>query len=143
MKRSRRIRTKVFGLIRDEKRIFVSEGYDNVKQDKYYRALGGSIEFGETSRAALEREFQEEIQAKLTNIRYMGCLESIYTLEGKQGHEIIQVYECDFVNSKFYQLDELIFFELDNSPQKALWIDIASVKSGKLRLVPEQFCDYL
>lgn len=70
-------------------------------------------------------------------------MENIYTLEGKQGHEIIQVYECDFVNSKFYQLDELTFFELDNSQQKALWIDIASVKSGKLRLVAEQFCDYL
>ena len=59
MKRSRQIETKVFGLIRDEKRLLVFEGYDTVKQDKYYRALGGSIEFGETSRAALEREFQE------------------------------------------------------------------------------------
>jgi len=64
MNKSQQIRVKVFGLIQDEKRLFVCEGYDSIKQQKYYRALGGSIEFCETSRAALEREFQEEIQAE-------------------------------------------------------------------------------
>jgi 8-oxo-dGTP pyrophosphatase MutT (NUDIX family) len=68
MKQSGKIRVKVFGLIRDKERLFVSEDYDSVKQEKYYRALGSSIEFGETSQAALEREFQEEIQAELTKI---------------------------------------------------------------------------
>ncbi|MDM9380852.1 NUDIX domain-containing protein [Chlorogloeopsis sp. ULAP01] len=144
MKKTIKIRVKVFGLIRDENRIFVSEDYDSVKQQKYYRALGGSIEFGETSCAALEREFQEEIQAELKNIRYRGCLENLFTLEGKPGHEIVQVYECEFINPKFYQLQELVFVEpTHNSQHKALWIDIARVKSGELRLGPEDFCDYL
>jgi NADH pyrophosphatase NudC (nudix superfamily) len=68
MKQQSKIRVKVFGLIRDKERLFVSEDYDTVKQEKYYRALGGSIEFVETSHAALQREFQEEIQAELTKI---------------------------------------------------------------------------
>ncbi|PMB48238.1 NUDIX hydrolase [Fischerella thermalis CCMEE 5201] len=144
MNKPQQIRVKVFGLIQDEKRLFVCEGYDFIKQQKYYRALGGSIEFGETSRAALEREFQEEIQAELTNIRYRGCLENIYIFEGKPGHEIVQVYECDFVDQKFYQLQELIFNELTYiHPQKALWVDISRCKSGELRLVPEQFLEFL
>ncbi|WP_414552305.1 NUDIX hydrolase [Anabaena sp. CCY 0017] len=138
-----KIRVLALGLIRDGERIFVSEGYDSLKQETYYRALGGGVDFGETSQAALKREFQEEIQADLTNINYVGCIESIFICNGKQGHEIIQLYECDFVDSKFYQLESLIFSESKNHQHKALWVDIADFKSGKLRLVPEDFFAYL
>ncbi|MDB9371802.1 NUDIX hydrolase [Nodularia sphaerocarpa] len=141
-----KIRVLALGLIRDDGRIFVSEGYDSLKKETYYRALGGGVDFGETSEAALKREFQEEIQADLTNINYVGCIESIFTFNGKQGHEIIQLYECDFVDSKFYQLESLIFSEFSeskNHQHKALWVDIADFKSGKLRLVPEAFFAYL
>lgn len=138
-----KIRLLALGLIRDGERIFVYEGYEPVKQETYYRALGGGVDFGETSQAALEREFQEEIQADLTNIHYVGCIESIFTFNGQQGHEIIQLYQCDFADSKFYQLESLIFSESKNHQHKALWVDIADFKSGKLRLVPEAFFAYL
>ncbi|QSJ16990.1 NUDIX hydrolase [Nostoc sp. UHCC 0702] len=137
------IRVLALGLIRDGDRIFVSEGYDSVKQDKFYRALGGGVDFGETSRDALKREFLEEIQAELTNIRYLGCIENLFTFNGRQGHEIIQLYQCDFAQPKFYQLESLIFSESATHHHKALWIDISQFKSGKLRLVPEVFFDYL
>ncbi len=137
------IRLLALGLIRDSDRIFVSEGYDPVKQETFYRALGGGVDFGETSRAALEREFQEEIQADLTNIRYLGCIENLFTFDGRQGHEIIQLYQCDFADSKFYQLESLIFSESATHKHKALWIDIARFKSGEFRLVPEVFFEYL
>ena len=53
------IRVIVLGLIQDGDRLFVSEGYDPVKQQTFYRALGGGVDFGETSHAALQREFHE------------------------------------------------------------------------------------
>ncbi|BAZ26034.1 NUDIX hydrolase [Kalymmatonema gypsitolerans NIES-4073] len=143
------IRVLALGLIRDGKyakrtlreRIFVSEGYDPVKQQTFYRAMGGGVDFGETSLEALKREFQEEIQAELTNIRYLGCLENIFTFNGQSGHEIIQLFESDFVDPKFYQLDKLDFSEGERQ-KTALWVDINRFKSGELRLVPEQFLDY-
>ncbi len=138
-----KIRVLALVLIRDGERIFVSEGYDSLKKQTYYRALGGGVDFGETSQAALKREFQEEIQADLTNINYLGCIESIFICNGKQGHEIIQLYECDFVDSKFYQIESLIFSESKKHQHKALWVDIADFKSGKLSLVPEGFFAYL
>jgi len=135
------IRVLALGLIQNGDRVFISEGYDPVKQQTFYRAMGGGVEFGETSREALQREFQEEIQAELTNIKYLGCMENLFTFNGKPGHEILFVYQCDFVNPKFYQLEQLFFNEKERK-KRALWVEIDRLKSRELRLVPEQFLDY-
>ncbi|BAZ06287.1 NUDIX hydrolase [Calothrix sp. NIES-3974] len=137
-----KIRAIALGIIRDGDRIFVSEGYDPSKSSYFYRALGGGIDFGETSFAALQREFQEEIQAELKNIRYLGCLENIFTYNGKPGHEIIQLYMCDFVDPKFYQSERFEFWEGERK-KTAVWVDINRCKSGELRLVPESVLQYL
>lgn len=142
MHREGEIRVLALGIIRDKERIFISQGYDPVKQQTFYRAMGGGVDFGETSFAALQREFQEEIQADLTNIRYLGCLENLFTFNGKQGHEILQVYQCDFVDPKFYQLESLVFAE-GKRQKTALWVDIARFRSGELLLVPEQFLEFM
>jgi len=142
MHKSGEIRVLALGLIRDCDRIFISEGYDPTKHQTFYRVMGGGVDFGETSLAALKREFQEEFQAELTNIRYLGCLENIFTFNGQPGHEIIQLYECDFVDPQFYQLEKLVFAEGERQ-KTALWVDINRFKSGELKLVPEQFFEYL
>ena len=142
MYRQGEIRVLALGVILQGDRIFISEGYDPVKHQTFYRAMGGGVDFGETSLAALKREFQEEIQAELTNIRYLGCLENIFTYNGQPGHEIIQLYKCDFVDQKLYQLEKLVFSEGERQ-KTALWVDISRFKSGELKLVPEQFFEYL
>lgn len=136
------IRVLALGMIIDGDRIFISEGYDPVKQQTFYRAMGGGVDFGETSRDALQREFQEEIQAELTNIRYLGCLENLFVFNGQPGHEIIQLYQCDFVEPKLYQLEQLVFAE-GKRQKTALWVEISRFTSGELKLVPEQFLEYL
>ena len=136
-----KIRVIVLGLIRSGDRIFVSECEDPVKQDTFYRALGGGIEFGEHSIDALQREFQEEIQAELTNIKYLACLENFFIFNGQPGHELIQLYQCEFVDPKFYGLESLAFADGD-WVFTALWMPIERFRSGELRLVPEQFIDY-
>ena len=137
----KKIRILALGLIQHEHRLFLSEGYDAVKQQTFYRALGGGVDFGETSLDALHREFQEEIQAELTNVRYLACLENIFTFNGQLGHELIQLYACDFVDPKFYQQNEMMFSEGERQ-KKALWVEIERLASGELRLVPEGFLKY-
>lgn len=141
MSQSSQIRVLALGLIRQGDRTLLSEGYDPVKQQRFYRALGGGVDFGETSYDALKREFHEELQAELTNIKYLGCLESLFVCKGKAGHEIIQLYQCDFADPKFYQLDQLEFTEGDRQ-KKALWLDIKQCKSEEVRVVPEKFLEY-
>ena len=136
------IRVLALGIIKKGDRTFISEGYDPIKQQTFYRAMGGGVDFGETSFEALKREFQEEIQAELTNIHYLGCIENLFTFNGKQGHEILQVYQCDFVDPKFYELENLVFAEGERQ-KTALWVEISRFKSGELKLVPEQFFEYL
>ncbi|NQE32555.1 NUDIX hydrolase [Microcoleus asticus] len=136
-----KVRVIVLGLIRSGDRIFVSECEDPVKQDTFYRALGGGIEFGEHSIDALQREFQEEIKAELTNIKYLACLENLFIFNGQAGHELIQLYQCEFVDPKFYGLESLAFAD-GEWVFTALWMPIERFRSGELRLVPDKFIDY-
>ncbi|MEG4169632.1 MULTISPECIES: NUDIX hydrolase [unclassified Microcoleus] len=136
-----KIRVIVLGLIRSGDRIFVSECEYPVTKDTFYRALGGGVEFGEHSIDALQREFQEEIQAELTNIKYLACLENFFVYNGQAGHELIQLYQCDFVDSKFYELDSLAFADGDGE-HTAFWMPVERFRSGELRLVPDKFLDY-
>lgn len=130
-----KIRVITLALIIDKEKILVSKGYDLSKNLVFYRALGGEVEFGETSQEALRREFREEIQAEITNINYLGCIENLFNFEDKPRHEIIQLYQCDFADSKIYQITP--------NTHRALWIDITRFKSGSLKLVPEAFFNYL
>lgn len=140
--RENQIRALVLGLIRDGDRILVAEGYDSVKQRFFYRCLGGGVDFGETSLDALKREFQEEIHAELCNTRYLGFSENLFVFEGKPGHEWIQIYQADLVDSKFYQLDEFIGTET-KTEFVVRWIECDRFRSNELHLVPEICLSYL
>ncbi len=137
-----RIRVKALGLIFDHDRVFVASSYEPIKQKTYYRALGGSIEFGESSLAALQREFQEEIQAELINIQYLACIENIFIYLNQPHHEMIQLYRADFADRKFYELDKMTFVDGDNPPAVAAWIPCDRFRSGELWLVPEACLNY-
>lgn len=141
MGKAGKIRVLALGLIQDGDRAFLGEGYDPTKQETFYRVLGGGVEFGETSREALQREFYEEIQAELTNIRYLDCIESIFTFNNEPRHEIIQLYRCDFADRQFYQRDRIPFNEGKRN-KVALWMDLNRLRAGEFRLVPEGFLKY-
>ena len=136
------IRTVSIALIRREDQILVAEGFDNKSQTHFYRALGGGVEFGETSWDGLVREFQEELSAEIVQIKYLGCLENIFECYGNPGHEVIFVYECKFADRSLYGSDEMTFVEGDTQ-KLAKWIAVSEFKSGDRRLVPEVFETYL
>ena len=141
MSKKNKIRVLALGLIRDSDRLFISQGYDSIKKETFYRVMGGGVDFGEYSRNALQREFKEEIGAELTNIKYLGCMENIFMFDGEEGHELIQLYKCDFADRKFYQIEELTFWEKERK-KTALWVSIDRFQSRELKIVPENFLEY-
>lgn len=143
MQTQNRIRVKALALIVSGDRLFVSGSYEPIKQKTFYRALGGSVEFGESSLEALQREFQEEVAAELTNIQYLGCIENRFTYLDQPQHEIIQLYRADFADPKFYQLDKVACVENNNQAFIAEWLERDRFISGELWLVPEDCLNYL
>lgn len=104
-----------------EGRILVCEGDDPVSGVRYCRPLGGGIEFGEPSQDAIAREIHEELGAKIVNQRLLGTLESIFTYLGEPRHEIIQVYDAEFVDRNLYGLPFLSGNESDDTSFEAHW----------------------
>ena len=131
------VRPVALCVIRRGDKLLVSEGYDTEKRDHYYRPLGGTIEFGESSKIATVREMAEELNTEVTNVRWLGVVENIFTVHGQLGHEIVMLYEADFADETLYERNQICAQEDDGSPFKAIWKSLGDFKEGRGRLVPE------
>lgn len=96
------IRPIAICVFRHDGRILAAEGYEPLTGRLFYRPLGGAIEFGESSAATIEREIAEELGAAVTDLRYLGTLENVFTYGGQTGHEIVMVYDGEFVDRTLY-----------------------------------------
>ena len=106
-------------------RILAAEHYEPVKRQRFYRPLGGSIEFGEYSAATIQRELQEELGAEVTDLCYLGALENVFTYNGQTGHEIALVYDGAFVDRSLYDRPSLDAVEDNGAPFRAVWLSLA------------------
>lgn len=139
-----RIRPIAVCLFLHENRILVSEGFDTVKRNYYYRPLGGGIEYGESSRDAVVREIREELGVEIENVRLLGVLENIFIYEGQQGHEIVFVFDAEFADKSLYKSGEIDGYEQEaNVNFKAKWYSLNEIKKDDGRLVPEQLSKLL
>jgi ADP-ribose pyrophosphatase YjhB (NUDIX family) len=135
-----RVRPIAICVCRDGDRILVTEF--NEKNRLYYRPLGGTIEFHEKGEAAVRREFHEEIQADLEEVRYLGALENIYTNGGLRGHEIVLVYDGRLADVRLYDKEELPGDEL-GEPFRAVWKRLDEFGPGKPPLYPNGLLELL
>lgn len=139
-----RIRPIAVCLFRNNNRILVHEGFDSVKQDYYYRPLGGGIEYGEASGDAVAREIREELGAEIENIRLLGVVENIFVYQGEQGHEIVFVFDAEFVDKSLYGLNEIDGYEQEADVRfKTKWYSFGETGNGDGRLVPENLAELL
>jgi len=137
------IRPIAICVFQHKNRILVFEAYDPVKNETFYRPLGGAIEFGEHSSIAVKREIKEEIGAEICNLSFSGSIENIFKCDGKLGHEFVQVYEADFVDPEFYGRESFPGFEDDGSEFVVVWKDIEFFKNSIAPLYPAGLLDLL
>ena len=140
MDKFKEIRPVVLGIAIKNGKILVSEGYDKVKKQTFYRCLGGGIEFLETSQEALKREYKEELGTDIIVEDFCGISENIFTYQGKNAHELILFYNIKIqdkdVREKYHIID-------DNCESDAYWIDVNEFKNNKKIIYPEQIFKYI
>jgi ADP-ribose pyrophosphatase YjhB (NUDIX family) len=137
-----KIRAIAICLFRRGDRILVHEDMDSVKGSAFARPLGGGIDFGETSHAAMVREINEELGTEITDARLLGIVENIFELEGKPGHEIVFVYDARFADESLYERESLDVIE-GKRQFKAVWRSLEELRSGSTRLVPPELWNLL
>ena len=140
MDKFKEIRPIALGLAIKNNKLLVSEGFDKVKNETFYRCLGGGIEFLEKSEEALKREFLEEINVDITVKDFLGISENIFTYQGKKAHELILFYSIE-ISDKNYQEEYKVIN--DHGETIAKWIDIDEFKNKNKILYPEEVFKYI
>ncbi|CUK02657.1 NUDIX domain protein [Ruegeria denitrificans] len=115
------IRVKAIGLLWRESRLLVADVYDDSGNLKGVRPLGGTVEFGETWRDALIREFQEELGVDVQIAKTPLVLENIYRHEGQLGHEVIFAADATLSNPSALPDTTITFAEENGIMCKAKW----------------------
>lgn len=132
------IRPLAVAVVRHKNKILAMEGYDSVKQETFYRLIGGGIEFGEKAEDTVVREFREELGLDIKVTRFLGTSENIFTYEGKPGHEIVLFFEAEFVAREMYD-KEIRTIEKELSENRIVWVEPAE----NLHIYPEGFRKYI
>jgi 8-oxo-dGTP pyrophosphatase MutT (NUDIX family) len=127
---------KAMALMSWNNKILVFEGYDTIKDQYYYRPLGGEIEFGEYAHQAIKREMMEEIGVRIYDIRYLFTLESLYVCDGVAGHEIDLVFDAKLEDPSLYG-KEFDAIENDGKVFHSMWKSLEEIQSEGRSLYPE------
>lgn len=119
----------------------LERGYDSVRNEYFYRPLGGGVEDGETSKMALIREFNEELGVDVIVRHYFGDIESVFEYEGQKGHELASIHAIQFKEMNLYQQD--IFERCDNSSGYAVWKTLSEIDKEGCKLYPTGIDSYM
>jgi len=137
-----RIRPIAISIIRNNDKMLVYEREDDITKEKFYRLVGGCIEFGESSRDALVREFQEELLLDLVDIQFIATFESIFEFNNNRMHEIVYLFDSSFKDKIVYNKTMIKGLEGERS-FKAIWLPISDFKEKKETIYPEEIISYL
>ena len=140
-----RIRPIALCLFSHNGRILVFEGRRRNTGVVFYRPLGGGIEFGEYARDALVREIREEVGAEIANPRLVTMMENIFTVDGRTGHEIVFLFDAEFVDRSLYERESLVVEDdpSDVDVVRALWKPLSDFGPGRPPLYPDGLLEWL
>ncbi len=140
-----RVRPLAICVFRNNNRILVNQGYDSVRDQYFYRPLGGGIEFGEPAVETVCRELMEELNVEVDrgSLKYLGTLENIFSYNGNPGHEIVLVYDGRLKESGLYERTTIVGKESDGEEFHAVWKDLDDFGEGKAILYPNGLLDLL
>ena len=79
--RQEKIRPLAVAVIKKENKVLAIKGYDDIKNQTFYRLPGGGIEFCEKGEKTIKREFMEELGFEPINIKYSKTVEKMLSVK--------------------------------------------------------------
>jgi ADP-ribose pyrophosphatase YjhB (NUDIX family) len=117
--------------------LLCAKGYDTVKQQTFYRPLGGAVEFGERAEEAAARELLEEVAMPIEVRACLGVTENLFTYQGRPGHEVVFEYVCAPASGAAPEtIDPVTCVEGDYT-FTARWLPLAEVLAGTHVVYPD------
>lgn len=114
--------------------------HKNINKD-HYALLGGRVEIGESSKETILREAKEELGKDISIKGYIATIENFFILDNQKYHEILFVYEAEFVNEE----DKLIETELKNVEGKDylkyMWLNLDNI--DEYNVVPKSVIEII
>ncbi|MHA7772025.1 NUDIX hydrolase [Roseibium sp. M-1] len=130
------ITVKALALIWQDDALLLSEVSDDTGRVTGMRPLGGTVEFGEPWRDALQREFLEELGARIRLLDDHFVMENIYEHHGFTGHEVLFLCHAHFHDNSYYRMDNIVYEIGEDSVGTARWITLDELAAKGLELYP-------
>jgi ADP-ribose pyrophosphatase YjhB (NUDIX family) len=126
--------------------LLVLDGKDPATGERFFRPLGGGIEFGERAVETVVRELREEIGAEIADVNQIGFIENLFTLDAKPRHELVAVCTARLVDESLFERASILMNENGEQGQ-ALWVRLEECRSaskpGAPAMYPEGLAELL
>ena len=135
------IRVITLGLVKNAQGSYLFDTMTDPKKGlSFLRPIGGGVDFGEDSRSAIAREFKEEIKATVLDSKLLTVFENIFEYDGKQGHEVVFLYELTIQEEELLRSEVINICE-GSEKRTAKWYDLDSLQEATI--LPNQIKSYL
>lgn len=129
-----RIRNIAVGLVVRGGRMLVEIYPATARHGVFARVPGGGIEFGETARQAVQREFVEELGIELSGAEALAISENIFESGGAHGHEIVHSFSV--ASPELDALEDDVELRVLDNHTTVRWVPLDELRSSAPPLYP-------
>lgn len=97
-----KLNMRAAGIIIHDNKILV---HRNINSD-HYALVGGRVQIGENSSQTVKREMKEELGKEIEIKKYIATAENFFINKGQKYHEILFMYEVEFVDLNDQKIKE-------------------------------------
>ncbi len=136
-----KIKIKAMCLFIHNQKVLVADG-DSIKSktsfvvpSHFYRVLGGSMNFQETSEQCIKREIKEELNSEIDDLEKLDVIENHFVYAGKEDHEIAFLFKGTLARKELTEQD-IIHIVDEKYEFDAVWVPIEELLNEEKPLYP-------